>query len=169
MTARARARASWWFSQVPTIFRKDARWCVILVNVRSERHFKIPIGYFGNCKIPEKITILPTFFCKHLGLTRLTSSVQNCIYNSTRVVSVDCITQLKLVWREWTNKINLTWPGVESWPSLVEHCRFLSTAALKRQVWWSLNDRHVICILLALKEQYPPFLHCWRLKIRKYK
>ncbi len=47
---------------------------VILANARIEHHFKIQIGYFGYCRIPlstEKITILPIYFCKREGLTRL--------------------------------------------------------------------------------------------------
>ncbi len=42
----------------------------ILANARSERHFKIQIGYFGYCEIPlntEKITILAIFIYKRRG------------------------------------------------------------------------------------------------------
>ncbi len=47
---------------------------VILAKARSERHFKIQIGYFGFCQIPlntEKITILAIFIYRRRGLTRL--------------------------------------------------------------------------------------------------
>ncbi len=47
---------------------------VIFANTRSGRHVKLHISYFGYCRVPlniEKIIILPIFFYKRGGLTRL--------------------------------------------------------------------------------------------------
>ncbi len=52
---------------------------VVLANARSERHFKIQIGYFGYCQIPlntEEITILPILIWTRRGLTRLWRNLQ---------------------------------------------------------------------------------------------
>ncbi len=54
----------------------------ILVNARSERHFKMQGGYFGYCQIyfnAEKIIILPILFHKTGGLTQLCCNLVICV------------------------------------------------------------------------------------------